>query len=74
VLRGKRGRLARSTRECCQELVDHVGLEREVRRGLPEDRAERGTEAEQAGGEEVGEHGVGVAQSLHMRDEPAALD
>src|SRR5690606_3395492 len=57
-----------------EEAREAVAVEGEVGRELPEDGAELVAEEQHAGGEEVGERRLDVAQLLHVGDEAAALD
>ncbi len=57
-----------------EERVGPGPVEAQLRRQLPEDRAERLPEAEDAGGEEVRERRAKAPQLEHVRDVAAALD
>jgi hypothetical protein len=61
-------------RQHSEEPVEPLGIEAEARWELPQKRPEFLFEAENPGGEEIGERGFDIAQLLHMSDEPAALD
>lgn len=70
--------------ECCrriavlrqqrQETLEKIGIESHVRRELPEDRPKLGAKPQQAGGEEIGERRLDLAQPQHMGDETRSLD
>jgi hypothetical protein len=61
-------------RQHSEEPGEPLGIEAEARWELPQKRPEFLFEAENPGGEEIGERGFDIAQLLHMSDEPAALD
>ena len=61
-------------REELEELLEALGVERELGWELPEDGAEFGAESEQAGGEEVGERLLRIAKLEHVSDVAAAFD
>ena len=74
VLTGELCRRAGAARQQVQERVDPRGVEAQARRELPEQRAQLGTEREDARGEEVGQRHADVAQLLEVGDVAAALD
>src|SRR3954470_1448034 len=63
--------VARQERE---ELLESLGIEREVRRELPEHRPELLLEQQHALRKEIRHRHTAVAQLLHVRDEPPALN
>src|SRR5690606_11214645 len=71
--RQRRGFIRRLRQER-KERLEAGWVETEVRRELPEDRAELLPEPQHARGEEVGERTLDALQLLHMRDVAAPLD
>ena len=61
-------------RQQCQEMVETLGIEAKGRRELPEDRAELLLQPQDAGGKEIGERRLDLAQPPDMGDEARALD
>ena len=55
-------------------MVEPLGVESEPRRELPQKGPELLFEPQHAGGEEIGERRLDVAQLLQVGDEPAAFD
>ena len=64
----------RSPRQLCTERIDPLCVEAEVRRQLPQNRAQFLIKGKYAGGKEVGQRSLDTTQFLHVRDEPPALD
>ena len=72
--RAHRSAPARSRGKRREEGAGSVAIERQLGRQLPEDRAQRRTEAQNSRREEVGQRGLEAAQLQHVRDVAAALD
>ena len=71
---GEGRRLLGVPRQQGEEMFEARRVEPEARRELPQEGALLLIEAQHAGGEEIGERRLDIAQLLQMRDEPAALD
>src|ERR1700712_907711 len=71
---GELRRLRRGPGQEREELAHDRGVPGEVGRQLPQDRPELRPEGQHPLCEEVGQRHLDVAQPLHVRDEPAALD
>src|SRR5204863_1640716 len=74
VPRRQMGRSFAVARQQCQKPVELFDIETEARRKLPQKRPELFFQPQYAGGEEIGERRLDVAQLFHMRDKTAALD
>ena len=61
-------------RQQCEEMVEPLGRETEARRELPQHRAELLFEPQDAGGKEIGERGLDLAQPPDVGDEARPLD
>jgi hypothetical protein len=68
-----RCRLFRIARKQFQECFDSLGIEAEVGRQLPENRAKLVAETENAGSQEVGKRDLDFSQPSDMRDEAWAF-
>ena len=62
------------SRQKRKEMVEALGREAEARRELPQHGAELLLEPQDAGGEEIGERRLDLAQPPDMRDEARPLD
>jgi hypothetical protein len=70
---GVRRRVRRGAGQEVEERGEPVGVEPEVRRELPQQRAEAVAERQHAARQEGAERGLHVDQLLHVGDEPRAL-
>ena len=74
MLTGESGGLGVGAGELAKEVGEAGGVKAHLRGKLPEDGAEFGAELENAGGEEVGQRLMDVAELQHVGDEARTFD